>query len=159
MKRILFAVTGTVAGLIALLEFKTQGQPMQPAGGLPSATLSSPAAAAPRGTSPSPGQVTTKPTPTPRVAGYIGAPVTTRYGIVQVKIGVTAGRIADASFVQLTAFDNHSQDINAQAGPILLHETLSAQSAHVDTVSGASYTSDGYRQSLQSALDTAHLHP
>ena len=55
--------------------------------------------------------------------------------------------------MQLTSFDGRSQQINANAGPILLQQTLSAQSAHVDGVSGATYTSDGYRTSLQAALD------
>lgn len=155
MKRVLFAITGTVAGLIALLEFKTGGQPLQPAGGLPSASMSTPAAAGARSPSPSAPAIAAPAKRT--IAAYTGTAITTRYGIVQVKVGVASGRITDVSFVHLTAFDQHSQDINSQAGPILLHETLSAQSAHVDTVSGASYTSDGYRQSLQSALDAAHL--
>ncbi len=61
------------------------------------------------------------------------------------------------SFLQLTAFDGRSQQINSAAAPILLQETLSAQSAQIDTVSGASYTSAGYVQSLQSALDQAGI--
>jgi uncharacterized protein with FMN-binding domain len=60
-------------------------------------------------------------------------------------------------FVQLTAFDGRSQQINSQAAPYLLQETLSAQSAHIDAISGATYTSAGYVQSLQSALDQAGI--
>ena len=81
----------------------------------------------------------------------------TRYGIVQVKITVSGKRITNVGFAQLTAFDGRSQQINSQAAPILLQETLSAQSAHIDSVSGATYTSDGYVQSLQSALDKAGI--
>lgn len=79
----------------------------------------------------------------------------TQYGIVQVKVTVAGGKITNVSFAQLTAFDPRSQQINSYAAPILLRETLSAQSAQVDSVSGASYTSAGYVQSLQSALDKA----
>lgn len=81
----------------------------------------------------------------------------TQYGIVQVKVTVTGKRIANVSFLQLTAYDGRSQQINNDAAPVLLQETLSAQNAHIDAVSGASYTSDGYTQSLQSALDQAGI--
>jgi uncharacterized protein with FMN-binding domain len=76
---------------------------------------------------------------------------------VQVKITVSSKKITNVGFTQLTAFDGRSQRINSDAAPILLQETLSAQSAHIDSVSGASYTSEGYVQSLQSALDKAGL--
>lgn len=153
MKRILLSILGTVAGVVALLSFKTQGHPLAtPAGGLASAAL--PARSTP---------TTTGGVPDPRTAApaagsptsYVGAAVDTRYGTVQVKVSISAHKITDVSFVQLTAFDDRSQQINSQAAPILLQETLSAQSAQVDSVSGASYTSQGYEQSLQSALDRA----
>jgi len=70
---------------------------------------------------------------------------------------VTGSKIADVSYVQLTAYDGRSQQINSYAAPILLQETLSTQSANIDTVSGATYTSEGYIQSLQSALDKAGI--
>jgi uncharacterized protein with FMN-binding domain len=74
-----------------------------------------------------------------------------------VAVTVSGTHVAAANFVQLTAFDGRSQQINSEAAPILLQETLTAQSAHIDTVSGATYTSDGYVQSLQSALDQAGI--
>jgi uncharacterized protein with FMN-binding domain len=61
------------------------------------------------------------------------------------------------TFLQLTSHDGRSADINSQAAPILLQETLSAQSSNIDSVSGASFTSAGYLQSLQSALDQAGI--
>jgi uncharacterized protein with FMN-binding domain len=76
---------------------------------------------------------------------------------VQVKLTVSGTKITNVSFTQLTAYDGRSQEINSQAAPILLQETLTAQSAQIDTVSGASYTTDGYVQSLQSALDQAGI--
>jgi uncharacterized protein with FMN-binding domain len=59
------------------------------------------------------------------------------------------------SFLQLSAYDGTSQYINSQAAPILVQETVAAQSAQIGNVSGASYTSSGYVQSLQSALTRA----
>lgn len=68
-------------------------------------------------------------------------------------MAATGTKITNVSFVQLTAYDGTSQMINQQAAPILLQQTLQAQSAHIDGVSGATYTSMGYIASLQSALD------
>ena len=70
---------------------------------------------------------------------------------------MSASEITNVSFVQLTAFDGRSQRINSDAAPTLLQQTLSAQSARIDGVSGATYTSQGYEQSLQNALDQAGL--
>ncbi len=81
----------------------------------------------------------------------------TQYGVVQVQVVVSGTKISNVSFLQLTAYDGRSQQINSEAAPILLQETLSAQSANIDTVSGASYTTAGYVQSLQSALDKAGI--
>jgi uncharacterized protein with FMN-binding domain len=156
MKRVLLSITATVVGLVALLSFKTHGRPLTPTGGLPSA-----AAAAPTDSGRPRSGTTTSAPPRSGAAGptvarqYTGSAVQTRYGVVQVAVRVSGRHIDSVKFLQLTAFDPHSQDINSQAGPILLQETLRAQSGHVDTVSGATYTSDGYLQSLQSALDRA----
>jgi uncharacterized protein with FMN-binding domain len=86
-----------------------------------------------------------------------GSAVDTRYGVVQVKGTVRGSKIIDVAFVQLTGRDGRSNQINSEAAPILLNETISAQSARIDTVSGATYTSEGYVQSLQSALDQVGL--
>jgi uncharacterized protein with FMN-binding domain len=167
MKRVLFAVLGTVLGLVALLSFKTQGKPLAAApGGLPSAAVSSPAStggqssagtatSAPPDPAPSSSSATAKKKSTTKK--YLGSAVETQYGIVQVQVVASGSHIASVSFVQLTAFDGRSQEINSAAAPILLQETLQAQSAHIDTVSGATYTTDGYEQSLQSALDQAGI--
>ena len=161
MKRVLFATFGTVAGLVALLSFKSHGHPLAAVGGLPSASVTSPPASAapsaPSVSSPSSATTSTSAPPTPggTAKRYVGAAIETRYGVVQVAVTVTGTHIDSVDFVRLDAFDGHSQEINSQAAPILLQETLSAQSAQIDTVSGATYTSDGYVQSLQSALDAA----
>ncbi|MEP6632097.1 MAG: FMN-binding protein [Lapillicoccus sp.] len=85
-----------------------------------------------------------------------GDVVTTRFGQVQVRVVVTDGRIASVEALQFPNRDRHDQMINARALPILGAEVVAAQSAAVDAVSGATLTSQGYLQSLQSAIDRAH---
>ncbi|WP_406042604.1 FMN-binding protein [Micromonospora sp. NBC_00898] len=86
-----------------------------------------------------------------------GSVAQTRWGPVQVRITVTSGKITDVTAVRVPDGNRRDQEINDYAVPILRQETLAAQSAQIDTVSGATVTSDGYRESLQSALDAAHL--
>jgi uncharacterized protein with FMN-binding domain len=177
MKRVILSVTGTVLGVVALLSYKTHSPLISTSGELPSAALPGSTSAAPTSTSPAksapttsagapPNKSTAGSTPSSRPAttpsraasvSYTGTAEQTRYGIVQVKVTVSGSRITDVSFVQLTAFDGRSQQINSYAAPILLQETLAAQSANINSVSGASYTSQGYVQSLQSALDQAGI--
>jgi len=87
---------------------------------------------------------------------FTGAVVETMYGPVQVAISVSGGRVTDVTALQLPSDRRRSAEISQYAGPILRSEALQAQSARIDTVSGATYTSQGYEQSLQSALDQAH---
>jgi uncharacterized protein with FMN-binding domain len=96
---------------------------------------------------------TTSAAPTTRTV--TGATAQTKYGPVQVRITLTGSRITGASAVQSPDETARSKDINSTAVPKLNQETLQAQSADIDTVSGATYTSAGYKQSLQSALDRA----
>ena len=102
------------------------------------------------------------PSPSPRPAAATaptiinGVAVDTRYGPVQVQVKIRAGRIVSATAIDYPQGTGRDREINGYAIPILQQETLTAQSAHIDTVSGASYTSDGYVQSLQSALDSEH---
>jgi uncharacterized protein with FMN-binding domain len=86
-----------------------------------------------------------------------GTAADTRYGPVQVQLTVANGTITDVTVVEYPNSNGKDQQINAQALPILVKETLSAQSAKIDMVSGATYTSEGYLTSLQSALDQAGL--
>jgi uncharacterized protein with FMN-binding domain len=86
---------------------------------------------------------------------YTGANEQTRFGDVQVEITVSNGTITDVKAVVLTGNEGRSDQINNQAAPILRSEVLSSQSANVASVSGATYTSDAYLASLQSALDRA----
>jgi len=93
-------------------------------------------------------------TPATTVSGtYTGDAVQTRYGTVQVEITVTDGQITAVDALQAPSGNPRNEQITSHAVPILTDEVLAAQNANVDSVSGASYTSDGYLQSLQSALD------
>jgi uncharacterized protein with FMN-binding domain len=78
-------------------------------------------------------------------------------GPVQVRVTVAQGRIADVTAIQYPNGNSRDQQINASALPRLRSWVLAAQSAHIDVVSGATVTSDGYIQSLQAALDAAHF--
>ena len=86
-----------------------------------------------------------------------GSVVPTRFGNVQVQITVANGKITSASVLQIPNRDRHDIQINNRAVPILNQEVVSAQSADIDMVSGATVTSVAYIQSLQSAIDQAHL--
>ena len=88
---------------------------------------------------------------------YAGTVADTRWGPVQVEITVADGTITAVDVLQYPTGNGKDQQINARALPILVQGTIRAQSANIDMVSGATVTSDGYVQSLQSALDQAGL--
>ena len=88
---------------------------------------------------------------------FTGASASTRWGPVQVEITVAGGTITDVTVVDYPDGNGKDQQINARALPVLVQETLDSQSADIDMVSGATVTSDGYVESLQSALDQAGL--
>jgi uncharacterized protein with FMN-binding domain len=87
-----------------------------------------------------------------RARVLVGNAYDVTYGVVQVKVAVRGRRITDVTAISLPR-GGHSGDISRFAVPQLRREALAAQSARIDTVSGASYTSAGYARSLQSALD------
>ncbi|MGK9147108.1 FMN-binding protein [Plantibacter flavus] len=114
------------------------------------------------GTDASPSQTAT---PTPSAAApnsatdgtYTGSVESTRFGDVQVQITVSGGAITDVVALHLTDHDGRSVSISNRAAPILREEVIAAQSSQVQTVSGATYTTDGYLSSVQSAIDQAGL--
>lgn len=113
------------------------------------------------GATDSPAQLTSVPPVAPSVSAgppdgiYVGGSVHTQFGDVQVQVTLAGGSISDVGAVHLTDSDGRSVQISNRAAPILRSEVLSSQSAQVTTVSGATYTSMAYLQSLQSALDQA----
>jgi uncharacterized protein with FMN-binding domain len=148
-------LAATVAGVAAVLSYQPHSKPAgrrpQPAGIVATAPPS--ARRAPAGRRPhhhtggKAGGATRQP------VTVIGADAPNQYGDVQVRVKVLGKRIVAVDAVTLPGSDARSQEISAVAGPILRRQAIAAQSARVDGVSGASYTSAGYRQSLQSALD------
>ena len=86
---------------------------------------------------------------------YTGTSEQTRFGNVQVQLTISGGKITDVKALQLTDREQRSVQISNYAAPILRREVLASQSANVSNVNGATYTADGYLQSVQAALDQA----
>ncbi|MFJ3420349.1 MULTISPECIES: FMN-binding protein [unclassified Streptomyces] len=147
LRRIVLASAVTASGLVMLLALKPHTAPAI-------AVAPAPAASSSSGATSGTGSGGSTATGTRTVTGETAQ---TRWGPVQVRITLTNGRITDVSAVQSPSDNPRDQEINSYALPELRREVLAAQSAKIDTVSGATYTSDGYRQSLQSALDSAGL--
>ncbi|MEV4539541.1 FMN-binding protein [Asanoa sp. NPDC049518] len=144
MRRITLAVVGTVAVLVLLFSYRasTAGVTGTAPPGIvePSGSAADPA---PR-------------TSSAQTVTVNGSIEDNGYGPVQARIVVSGRRIVDVSALSLPE-DGHSRRINSYAVPRLRQEVLDAQSPRVDTVTGATATSDAYRRSVQAALDTAHL--
>ncbi|MER7812221.1 FMN-binding protein [Streptomyces sp900116325] len=146
MRRAALATTGISALIVALLALKPHQLPA-----LASVTPRSPTASSfpriPAGTSS--GVSTGSGT-------FTGDPIDTQYGTVQVAATLSKGKITSVKVLQAPDQNGRDQQLSSYALPRLTQEAIGAQSAHIDAVSGASYTSQGYIQSLQSALDQAH---
>jgi uncharacterized protein with FMN-binding domain len=105
-----------------------------------------------------PAAITTPPPATPArttattTGAFTGADVPTKFGDVQVALTLKRGHIVDVQWIKLPYDRRRSQFISQNASPILRSEVLSAQSAHIDVVSGATYTSEAWANSVQSAL-------
>jgi len=145
-KRPFAYIVMTALALALLFSFKT------PAGSAPALGLSGNAAVA----SSSPTRAVASGPPASAGAGtYTGAVVQDPFGSVQVQITLAAGKITNVTALKLPT-GGRSGYISQTVAPILQGEVLTAQSATIDSVSGATYTSEAYTQSLQSALDQAH---
>ena len=108
-------------------------------------------------TAPSPAAPAAPAAPSSTAGSFTGSSVSTQFGSVQVQVVVANGKITDVKTLHLTDSGGRSVQISNRAAPILRSEVLSSQSAHVSTVGGATYTSDAYLSSLQSALDQAGI--
>lgn len=178
MRRAALTLIATVIGLVLLLGYKTgpgghgRNRPValapaktrQSGAARPSTKPRSTGQAQPRGPSTRPSKKpartgapphTKAPAPI-RSRTIDGATVNTTYGPVQVRITETNGRLTNVTPLQLPNDNPQSQQIAAYAAPMLRSEALKAGNAHIDAISGASYDSQGYAQSLQSALDASH---
>src|SRR3954469_24714172 len=159
MKRVILAIVSTVASLVLVLSFKTHS---------PSAAVTPPAAVSSTGTSTGTGSSTgtsgstsggssSSSSSSSATKTYTGDAATTRYGPVQVQVTVKNGAVTSVAATDYPMSDPRDAQINSYAIPQLNSEAASAGNANIDMVSGATYTSEGYLSSLQSALDKAGL--
>ena len=146
MRRVITAVASTIAGLVMLLSFKTHSTTAATA--VPAATSTT----TPGGSSSSPTSSTTSAAKT-----VTGDAAETRYGPVQVQITVKNGKVTAVTATEYPAGEPRDQQINAYAIPALNQEALQAGNANINLISGATYTSNGYIASLQSALSKVGL--
>jgi uncharacterized protein with FMN-binding domain len=156
MRRITLTVMGTLSALVVLFSYHTSTNSGATAAGTPSSggsggtgggTPSSSGGSASSADGASSGEGST----------YTGDEVDTRWGVVQVQVTVADGRITAAEAVQYPSENHRDQEINSYAVPELNSEAVDRQSGDIDVVSGATVTSDGYIESLQSAIDKANL--
>ena len=160
MRRVILTIVGTIAGLVALLSFKSHSPVLPVAStsgtGGGSSASSTPSSSSSSSSSSIPGEY-----PTGNAAGSLPAGETaitghvadTAYGPVQVQLVVKSDKIVKVAILQQPTNTIHDIQIGEFAFSKLIGETLTAQNAKIDAVSGASYTSAGYISSLQSALD------
>ncbi|HWE58393.1 MAG TPA: FMN-binding protein [Solirubrobacteraceae bacterium] len=162
MKRAPLVLTGTACGLVAVIGYHTavpqaSASASSSSGG--GSTLNIGATSTTAGSSSASTRVktATASTTSKHSAGTtrsaVGEDVQYQYGDIELKVTESGGRITTVSVVKEDSTDPHSQQINEYALPELRGQALAAQSATLDGVSGASYTSAAYEQSLQSALD------
>ena len=164
MRRVILAVTGTIAGLVALLSFKSH-LPSSPVaattGGSGGSSASSSPSAAPSSKGGGQTEVVPGAFPQGSIASNLPAGETavdgnvanTAYGPVQIQLIERNGKIVKVAVLKQPTNTLHDIQIGVAAFPKLISETLAAQNGKIDAVSGATYTSAGYIQSLQSALD------
>jgi uncharacterized protein with FMN-binding domain len=176
MKKIIYGILATISGLVLLLSYRTSlgesvGSDLAQTTGSPTTAHTTPGTSGTSATatpSPNGSGSSSSPTAASGTTGsttssdsaltdgtYTGAAADTRYGPVAVRIIVAGGVVTDVQVPTFPSGNSRDRQINEQAIPRLVSETLTAQSAQIDMVSGATYTSDGYVRSLQSALDQA----
>jgi uncharacterized protein with FMN-binding domain len=149
MRRAIIAAVATVAGLVALLGYKSTSV---------STGSSRPVVVPPEATT-----TTTQPTQstTPSTSGsaesghFTSSNTPYTFGDIQVEVTLSDGKISSISIARDSAPDPRSEAINSQALPILTREALAAQGVRIDVVSGATYTSNAFARALQSALGKA----
>jgi uncharacterized protein with FMN-binding domain len=146
MRRIVIWLASTITIVVLLFGYHTSTNKTSSAA-VPN-SASSPSATTNSGPTTPPSTATTT---------YQGSVAQTRWGPVQVQISVRSGKITKVTILQQPNGNRRDLEINDQAVPILIDETIQAQSANIDMVSGATVTSEGYLESLQAALDEAGI--
>jgi uncharacterized protein with FMN-binding domain len=155
------AVIATVIAIALMASFKTPDvavtHPSRPAAiGAAPPTDSGNGSGSSGAASPSPAASATPSSSGYKDGSYDGGTYSNQYGDVQVRVIINGGKITDVQPLTLPSDRSRSYEISQEAGPMLHDEVVQAQSAQIDTIGGATYTSDGYARSVQSALDKAH---
>jgi uncharacterized protein with FMN-binding domain len=145
MRRAPIVLSATVIGTAAALGFHAHA----PAAATPTAAVTTTST-----TSSSSASSSSSPSSTKTVTSDVAS---NQYGNVQLRLTISGTKITAIQAIQVPNGDPKSAQINAYAEPVLRQAALSAQSANIDVVSGATYTSDSYKTALQSALDKAGL--
>jgi uncharacterized protein with FMN-binding domain len=146
IRRVVLTTAATVSGIVLLLSLKPGSDPASAAAGAAPGAPGAVQESAQGGAGAAAGSTVT------------GDAAQTQYGVVQVRLTVAGGKITKAEAVQAPK-GGRSDSVTADAVPRLNQEAVAAQGADIDAVSGATYTSAGYRQSLQSAIDKAKAAP
>ncbi len=158
MRRIVTVILSTITTLVLLFSYHTSTNDSSAAASAVAQIPASSGSATPSRSSNKSGSSTSKPGPAvASSATYTGGIADTQWGPVQVAITVQGGKITRARAVQYPQGNGRDAQINGYALPVLDQEVVQQQRASIDTVSGATVTSAGYLQSLQSAIDQAHL--
>ena len=152
MRRVVTVILSTITILVLLFSYHTSTDSATVAGSPFVQQPASSGSSSQAGSSSNSGSSTSTSSP----ATYTGDVASTRWGPVQVQITVQGGKITQSKAVQYPQNNNRDATINSYALPILDQEVVQQQSASIDTISGATVTTDGYLQSLQSAIDQAH---
>jgi uncharacterized protein with FMN-binding domain len=155
LRRAPIVLTATVAGVAAVVSFKPR-EPQLPAVAAASSSAGVSGSSSRSSSSPSPssaGASSSSATSTTGTRTATGDAIPTRYGNAQVRVTVSGGKITKIEAIQLQGNDPRSVQISTSAEPYLRQSALTKQSAAIDAVSGATFTSASYEASLQSALD------
>jgi uncharacterized protein with FMN-binding domain len=162
MKRYPAVIVATVAGLAGILSFHSKGT-SQLSGALPASAragnraTTTTAGRPATGPTAAPSTTAVPPTTAPATRSALGTLEQYGYGQLAVRVTVSGSKITDAQVVGLQTDASYSQQIAVQVTPYLRREVLSVQSAQIDAISGATYTSEAYAMSVQSALDQLHI--
>ena len=167
MKRFPVVIGATVAGRAGVLGFHsrpgTRALPVgsaRTAGGGTNTPANTPANTSVPGATVPQGAGSAQPAPTtaaPAARHATGTAEQYGYGVLSVRVSVDGSRITNVTLAGLQTADTYSTQLADQVVPILRREVLSAQSARINGISGATYTSEAYAASVQSALDRLHV--
>jgi uncharacterized protein with FMN-binding domain len=160
VKRAVTALLATIASVVWLVTFRVtphaRAVAAAPAQSSPAVT-ETPAGAGTNASATPAATPTPAPTNKPASGTFTGPVIGTEFGDVQVRIVVTNGHLIDINAVQMPFDRARSAEITQYVTPVLRSEAIQAQSARIDIISGATFTSEAYAESLDAALRQDHL--